>query len=58
MGEKIFVVYLWGWGIAALVENFIYLVDEGFVSWLFFGEIIACARALLWPINVYAALMG
>ena len=58
MGEKIFFVYAWGWGIAAIVENYAYLIEEGFMAWLLFGEIIACFRALLWPINVYGALMG
>jgi len=41
MGKVILFVYGWGFGIAALVENFMYLRDEGFMAWLLFGEIVA-----------------
>jgi hypothetical protein len=50
--KKWMALYLWGWGVAAIVENFMYLSEEGFVAWLFFGEIIACFRALLWPVRL------
>ena len=58
MGRVILVIYGWGFGIAAIVENFMYLQDEGFMAWLLFGEIVATFRAVIWPLNVYQALVG
>ena len=34
----------------AIYFNYIYLFEKGFVAWLFFGEIIASLKALVWPL--------
>jgi len=43
------VVYGWSAAIAALYFNYLYARDHGFVAWIFFGEIIATLKALIWP---------
>lgn len=45
-------LYAWGAGVVifGLIYNFQYISDEGFIQWLLFGEIIASAKALVWPI--------
>ena len=51
-------IYLVGWGIASLYEELMFFVEEGFVAWVLFGWVVPLARALLWPLNVYQALVG
>jgi len=58
MGQVIFLIYAWGFGIAALYEELMYFLEEGFVAWLLFGWIIPLFRALIWPLSVYQALVG
>ena len=45
------------YGISAMIMaayyNWKYAVEHGFISWLFFGEIIATAKALIWPFFVF-----
>jgi hypothetical protein len=39
-------------GIAAvftLYFNYMYAVTNGFIAWVFFGEIVATFQGLLWP---------
>jgi len=43
--------------VAAIYENWVYFVEQGFLAWLFFGEIVATFRALDWPLDVYQAWM-
>ena len=33
----------------AIYFNYIYLMEKGFVAWLFFGEVIATFKGFLWP---------
>ena len=50
-------VYFMGLLVAAIYENWVYFVEQGFLAWLFFGEIVATFRALDWPLDVYQAWM-
>jgi|TARA_R110000737_G_scaffold303075_1_gene310251 hypothetical protein len=51
--DKIFitVAIIYGITVAAfgLYFNWLYAVENGFWAWLFFGELIASAKALVWP---------
>ena len=33
----------------AIYFNYIYFMENGFVAWLFFGEVIATFKGFLWP---------
>jgi hypothetical protein len=55
---KVILIYLGGWSIAAPVEEWMFFVEEGFVAWMLFGWVVPLFRALLWPLNVYQALVG
>lgn len=37
-------------GVFGLYYNYLYAVENGFLAWLFFGEIIATLKALVWPL--------
>ncbi len=39
---------------SALYFNWQYARDYGFVKWVFFGEIIASAKAIVWPYYVFS----
>jgi len=43
-------VYFIGTVISVPYFNWCYARDNGFVSWLFFGEIVATAQATIWPV--------
>ena len=58
MVKIVLMVYGWGWSFAVLYEEWMYFVEEGFMSWLFFGWFVPLFRALFWPLNVYQALVG
>jgi hypothetical protein len=47
-------VYLIGTMISAPYFNWCYARDNGFVSWLFFGEIVATAQAAIWPVYAFS----
>ncbi len=36
--------------IFGIYYNWLYANEHGFVAWLFFGEIIASLKALVWPL--------
>ena len=40
-------------GIFALYYNWVYAQEHGFVKWLFFGEVLATLKALIWPYFVF-----
>lgn len=50
-------IYVVGFSVAAIYQNVIFLINEGFLAWLFLGELIATFRAIDWPLDVYQALM-
>ena len=50
-------VYSIGFAAASLVENYIYIVQDGFIKWLLFGWVIAEFKALIWPFNVLERLL-
>jgi ABC-type glucose/galactose transport system permease subunit len=45
-------LYVWLTGVVifGLIYNFQYIDAEGFIQWLLFGEVIASAKALVWPV--------
>ena len=51
--EKIFITIAVIYGISVggfgLYFNWLYAVENGFWAWLIFGELIASAKALVWP---------
>ena len=51
--DKIFITIAVIYGISVagfgLYFNWLYAVENGFWAWLFFGELIASAKALVWP---------
>jgi hypothetical protein len=52
-----FILYLYGLGIAvfAVWFNYRYAIEAGFVKWVFFGEVIATAKAIIWPYFIFVA---
>ena len=52
------VIYGWGFAIAVLYEEWMYFIEEGLFSWLFFGWFIPVFRAIDWPLDLYRALVG
>ncbi len=34
----------------SLYFNWVYATTKGFISWLFFGEVVATLQGFLWPI--------
>ena len=42
--------YLISVGLFGAYYNYLYAVENGFLAWLFFGEIIASFKALIWPL--------
>jgi hypothetical protein len=51
--QVLIVLYAIPTGFFALYYNYQYAVTEGFVKWLFFGEIIATIKSLFWPYFVF-----
>ena len=51
--DKIFITIAVIYGISVagfgLYFNWLYAVENGFWAWLVFGELIASAKALVWP---------
>ena len=52
--EKIVTVLLIAYGISVgifgLYYNYLYAIENCFWAWVFFGEIIATLKALVWPL--------
>jgi len=46
----VFLIYLYCIvaGLMALVFNYQYARDHGFLAWVFFGEIVATVKAIFW----------
>jgi hypothetical protein len=51
------IINLYGFSLFAIVPyyNWRYANEQGFVKWLFFGEIIATAKSVVWPYFVFFA---
>ena len=51
--EKIFIflfyVYMFISSFFVLYFNYTFAIENGFVAWVFFGEIVATFKGLLWP---------
>ena len=56
MGEKILAFFMVSYAIVAsgfiAYFNYLYAVENGFVAWLLFGEIVATFKGLLWPLYI------
>jgi hypothetical protein len=50
------VLGLYGISVAifALYFNWQYAQEHGFMSWLFFGEVIATLKAIVWPFIIFS----
>ena len=52
--EKILIAIAIIYGISVAIfgvyYNWLYANENGFLAWLFFGEIIASFKALVWPL--------
>ena len=52
--EKIFIAIVIIYGISVAIfgvyYNWLYANENGFLAWLFFGEIIASLKAVVWPL--------
>lgn len=46
-------IYIMAAGICGLWFNYDYAKRHGFVEWLLFGEVVATAKAFVWPYYVY-----
>lgn len=42
--------YVIGIVLAMPYYNWIYARDHGFLKWVFFGEIVATVKAVIWPV--------
>ena len=60
--KKIFIpivyIYFIGWGIAVPYYNYQYANNNGFLKWVFFGEVIATFEAFGWPYDAYQHNIG
>ena len=56
MGNLLFSVYCIGFLIAALVFNWQYARSAGFLKWLFLGEVVSTAKAVIWPYYAISAI--
>ena len=52
----IFYIYAISVGIFGAYYNYQYAQENGFWSWVFFGEIIASLKALIWPLYEFGIL--
>tara|TARA_Y200000002_G_scaffold374670_1_gene375766 strand:+ start:425 stop:598 length:174 start_codon:yes stop_codon:yes gene_type:complete len=54
--EKILIAIAIIYGISVAIFgvyfNWLYANENGFLAWLFFGEIIASLKALVWPLFI------
>ena len=52
--DKILIAFAILYGISVAIfgiyYNWLYANEHGFAAWLFFGEIIASLKALVWPL--------
>ena len=52
--EKILIAIAIIYGISVAIfgvyYNYLYANENGFLAWLFFGEIIASLKAIVWPL--------
>lgn len=55
--QNIFAFIMAAYGISVIFFmfyfNWLYAKTNGFIAWLFFGEIIATFKAILWPVFVF-----
>jgi len=49
IGETLLVIYGWGVCISFLYFSWQYAQENGFIAWLFLGEIVPGLKSLIWP---------
>ena len=58
--EKILIAIAVIYGISVAIfgiyYNWLYANENGFLAWLFFGEIIASLKAVVWPLFEFGIL--
>ena len=58
--EKIIIAIAVIYGISVAIfgvyYNWLYANENGFLAWLFFGEIIASLKAVVWPLFEFGIL--
>ena len=58
--EKILITIAIIYGISVAIfgvyYNWLYANENGFLAWLFFGEIIASLKAVVWPLFEFGIL--
>ena len=58
--EKILIAIAIIYGISVAIfgvyYNWLYANENGFLAWLFFGEIIASLKAVVWPLFEFGIL--
>ena len=52
------VVHVIGGMISFIVFSYQYVKDQGFISWLLFGEIIPGLKSIVWEVFLVMALLG
>lgn len=58
VGGALYMIYFLSVGVAVPYFNWTYAREHGVVSWVFFGEIVATAKAAVWPYFALQALAG
>lgn len=53
IGQMILGVYALGVLVFGLYYNYEYANEHGFLAWVMFGEVIATAKSLFWPILIF-----
>ena len=54
----LFMIYLAGWMLATPYYNWKYAQRHGFWKWLVFGELVATAQAMAWPVDLVFGRSG
>jgi hypothetical protein len=47
-----------GQSLAVPYYNYLYFMEHGFISWLFFGQIVASIQSMFWPFELFGYLFG
>ena len=54
IGVLLAIIYAIGAFVFGAYWNYLFAVSHGFISWLFFGEIIPSLQATVWPIVLFS----
>lgn len=51
--KLLFSLYMISIGFFAIYFNYLFAIKHGFLSWVFFGEIISSLKAIIWPFFIF-----